>query len=412
MEKLPIEELVINVLTELERLNYSYNTLCGYRAFYKKVVAFAKEKEQIYFTEDLGSAFLKEKYNCEVNYYLENMPKSVKNSIRRIRVLGDYQLHGVIVRRIIKKPGYIKPEQFEKELIAYEKECVKNEYTKRGLRTRMQRLYFFIDYLDAKNIQSVNEITGETISDYVKTIYVNHEKSIAAILTTLRVFLKFLYLNSFTKKDLSKKVPSQNKYYYPAIPSTWEKDEVIRLLDVIDKGNPTGKRDYAILLLVARLGMRVGDIISLKLTSLDWKNHQIVITQSKTKKITNYPILNDIGWALIDYLKNGRPISDSPHVFLRHHAPFERFGKNANLHNIISKYTRKAGIKVPKGKKHGLHSLRHALASTLLEQGTPLSVISEVLGHINSKSTEVYLQTDVDGLRRCTLDPDDVMIND
>jgi len=412
MEKLPIEELVTNVLAELERLNYSYSSICRFKASYKKFISFAKEKNQIYFSEELGQNFLKEKYNCSINYYVEAMPENLRDHIRKIRVLGDYQLHGVIVRRMSKKNAYIKPEQFVKELAAYEQECIKNEYSLRGHRTRLQRLYFFIDYLDAKNIQNVNEITGETISDYVKTIYGNHEKSMAAILTTLRVFLKFLYLNSFTEKDLSEKVPSQNKYYYPAIPSTWEKDEVIRLLDVIDKGNPTGKRDYAILLLVARLGMRVGDIISLKLASLDWRNHQIVITQSKTKNITNYPILNDIGWALIDYLKNGRPISDSPHVFLRHNAPFERFGKNANLYNIISKYTRKAGIKVPKGKKHGLHSLRHALASTLLEQGTPLSVISEVLGHINSKSTEVYLQIDIDGLRKCTLDPDDVMIND
>ncbi|MFW5988467.1 MAG: site-specific integrase, partial [bacterium] len=363
-------------------------------------------------SEELGRNFLKEKYNYDINYYVESMPKGLKDPIRKIRVLGDYQLHGVIVRRIIKKPEYIKPEQFKKELVAYEQECIKNEYSIRGLRTRMQRLYFFIGYLDAKNVQNVNEITGETISDYIKTIYGNHEKSMASILTTLRVFLKFLYLNSYTEKDLSEKVPSQNKYYYPAIPSTWEKDEVIKLLDNIDKGNPTGKRDYAILLLVAKLGIRVGDIINLKLNDLDWKNHQIIIKQSKTKNITNYPILNDIGWALIDYLKNGRPISDSPHLFLRHNAPFERFGKDANLHNIISKHTRKAGIKVPRGKKHGLHSLRHALASTLLEQGTPLPVISEVLGHINSRSAEIYLQVGIDGLRKCALDPEEVMKNE
>jgi site-specific recombinase XerD len=92
-------------------------------------------------------------------------------------------------------------------------------------------------------------------------------------------------------------------------------------------------------------------------------------------------------------------------------APFERFGENANLHNIISKYTRKAGIKIPKGKRHGLHSLRHTLAGTLLEQGTPLPVISEILGHINSKTTQKYLQIGIDELRKCSLDPDEVMKN-
>jgi integrase/recombinase XerD len=121
METKPtINELVTKVLAELERLNYSCNSLCGFRAFYKRVIAFANEKEQLYFSEELGRAFLKERYNCTVNYYTEAMPKSCKGPIRRIRILGDYQLHGVIVRRMVKKPGYVKPPQFEEELTAYE----------------------------------------------------------------------------------------------------------------------------------------------------------------------------------------------------------------------------------------------------------------------------------------------------
>ena len=140
--KLTINELVAKVLAELERLNYSYNSLCGFRAFYKRVIAFTNEKEELYFSEKLGRKFLKEKYDCTINYYTEAMPRQYKNPIRRIRILGDYQLHGVIVRRIVKKPGYVKPPQFEKELTAYERECENNDYSKRGLRTRMQRLFF------------------------------------------------------------------------------------------------------------------------------------------------------------------------------------------------------------------------------------------------------------------------------
>jgi integrase/recombinase XerD len=409
--RLPIEELVTKVLLELERLDYSYNSLCGFRAYYKRVIAFANEKEELYFSEELGKDFLKEKYNCTVNYYREAMPKEFRGPIRRIRVLGDYQLHGVIIRRIVKKPGYIKPPQFEKELAAYERECENNEYSKRGLRTRMQRLFFFIDYLDGRRVQNANDITAEMLSDYVKTIYAHHEKSIASILTTLRVYLRFLYFNEFTDEDLSLKVPKQSKYYYPSVPSVWNKEDVIRMLESIDRGNPTGKRDYAILLLVAKLGIRVGDIKSLELSDLNWQSKTIEIRQNKTKNTVTYPILNDIGWALIDYLKNARPISKSPFVFIRMNAPYEAFGKDANLHNIITKYTRLSGITVSNGKRQGLHSLRHTLASTLLEQGTPLPVISEILGHFNSKSTSVYLHTGIEGLRRCAIDPEEVLKN-
>ena len=409
--KLTINELVDKVLAELERLNYSYNSLCGFRAFYKRVITFANEKEELYFSEELGRAFLKERYNCTVNYYTEVMPKSYRGPIRRIRILGDYQLHGVIVRRIVKKPGYVKPPQFEKELTAYERECENNDYSKRGLRTRMQRLFFFIDYLDARGVQSANDITSEMISDYVKTIYAHHEKSISSILTTLSVFLKFLYFNQFTDEDLSLKVPKQNKYYYPPVPSVWNKEDVIHMLESIDRGNPTGKRDYAILLLVAKLGIRVGDIKSLELSDLNWQSKTIEIRQNKTKNTVTYPILNDIGWALIDYLKNARPISNSPFVFIRINAPYEAFGKDANLYNIITKYTRLSGITIPRGKRQGLHSLRHTLASALLEQGTPLPIISDILGHFNSKSTGVYLHTGIEGLRSCAIDPEEVFKN-
>jgi site-specific recombinase XerD len=279
------------------------------------------------------------------------------------------------------------------------------------MRTRLQRLFFFVDYLSLCKVIDVSEITPKIISDYVITICPKHEKSIASILTTLRVFLRFLYLNEYTEKDLSLSVPKQNRYYYPPIPSTWEPVEVKRMLDTIDQGSPVGKRDYAILLLVAQVGIRAGDIKALKLSDLDWIAKTITITQEKTKVEVTYPILHSVGWALIDYLQNARPVCESPYLFVRLHAPFEAFGENANLHNIITKYTRLAGITVTRGKRHGLHSLRHSLASTLLEQGTSLAVISEILGHKDSKSTSVYLHTDLNGLKACALDPEEVFQN-
>src|SRR5690625_7732255 len=103
--KSPIEELVSKVLSELERLNYAYSTFCGYRAFYKRVIAFSKEKEEIYFTETLGRELLREKYNCTINYYREVMTKELSGPIRRIRVLGEYQLHVDMIRRIVNKKG-------------------------------------------------------------------------------------------------------------------------------------------------------------------------------------------------------------------------------------------------------------------------------------------------------------------
>ncbi|MDS1030997.1 site-specific integrase [Bacillota bacterium LX-D] len=406
---LTLKELSTRVLEELKNLNYSYNSICQFRAAFKRITDYADELGIKYFSEEFGRSYLSEKYNCNIDYYQEAYPKKAKHPIRCIRLLGDYQLHGVIIRRIVKKKDYVKPPQFQDALTAYEKECINNEYSSRGMRTRLQRLFFFIDYLALRDIKGMRDVTPEIISDYVKTICHHHEKSMSAILTTLRVFLNFLYLNGYTDTNLSTSVPKQSKYYYPPVPATWKTEDVKRMLASIDRGSPLGKRDFAILLLVAKLGIRAGDIKSIKLTDLDWRSMKICITQQKTGVPTTFPILNDIGWALIDYLKNGRPPKcTSPYLFVRLNAPYEAFGKDANMHNIITKYTRAAGISIPKGNRHGLHSLRHTLASTLLEQGAPLPVITEILGHIDAKSTAVYIRTDMKGLRECALDPEGV----
>ncbi|MDA8441993.1 MAG: site-specific integrase [Peptococcaceae bacterium] len=407
----PIEVLATDVVKELKRLNYAYNTICGLRASFKRICAFARDKGELHFSENLGKEYLRERYGCTTDYYLEPFPKKAKEAIRSIRLLGDFQLHGFIIRRIVKRKGYVKPPQFEEVLTAYERECANNEYSIRGMRTRLQRLFFFVDYLSLRRVTAVGHITPKIISDYVISICPKHEKSIASILTTLRVFLRFLYLNGYTDKDLSLSVPKQNKYHYPTVPSTWDPSEVKRMLDVIDRGNPRGKRDYAILILVAKLGIRVSDIKALKLSNLNWANKTITIRQEKTKNQVTYPILHDVGWALIDYLQNARPKCDVPYVFVRLNAPFQAFGENANLHNIITEYIRLAGINVPRGKRHGLHSLRHSLASALLEQGASLAVISDILGHVDSKSTSVYLHTDLNGLKACALDPEEVFPN-
>ncbi len=407
----PIDVLAAEVVEELVKLNYAYNTICGLRASFKRICKFAHDRGELVFSENLGKEYLKKKYNCTIDYYSQSFPKKAKEAIRSVRLLGDYQLHGIIVRRIVKRKGYVKPPQFEDVLTAYEIECKNNEYSLRGMRTRLQRLFFFVDYLSLKKVMNVNEITPEIISNYLLFISPKHEKSIASILTTLRVFLKFLYLNSYTENDLSISVPKQNKYHYPAVPSTWEPSEVKRILDAVDRGSPKGKRDYAILILVAKLGLRAGDVKALKLSDLNWITKTITITQKKTNVEATYPILHDVGWAIIDYLQNARPVCKTPYLFVRMRAPFDSFGENANLHNIITGYIRLAGIAVPRGKRQGLHSLRHSLASTLLEQGASLAMISEILGHINSKSTSVYLHTDFSNLKGCALDPEEVFFD-
>ena len=187
------------------------------------------------------------------------------------------------------------------------------------------------------------------------------------------------------------------------VPSIWTKEEAERLLAAVDKGNPCGKRDYAMLLLIVRLGLRISDVRSLQLSNLKWDLGSVEFNQIKTGHALSLPLLEDVGWAIIDYLKHGRPISDSQNVFIKHIAPFTAFSSNNNLHYLINKYLIRAKIEVPAEKSHGMHSLRHTLASELLQQHVSLPIIAEILGHRDINTTANYLRVDVSLLKQCAL---------
>ena len=159
------------------------------------------------------------------------------------------------------------------------------------------------------------------------------------------------------------------------------------------------------LLMVARLGLRASDIKSTPVSDVDWSARTISITQHKTGVPLELPLLDDIGWAVIDYLRGGRPkAATCPRPLVRQVAPLDAFGATANLTNIPIGRARGAGIRAPRDHKT-LHSLRHALAKRLLEQEVPIEDISRILGHVDRRTTSIYLRMDVDSLSACALDP-------
>jgi integrase/recombinase XerD len=158
-----------------------------------------------------------------------------------------------------------------------------------------------------------------------------------------------------------------------------------------------------------RLGLRVSDIRRMKLSNLNWSRKTITFTMQKTRQPLELPLLDDIGWAVIDYLKNGRPKTTSDRLFIRHRAPFDAFGENESFQKELHRYMQAAGIEAPIGVHCGMHSLRSTLAKNMLEAKAPLPVISEALGHQNINTTSIYLKIDIEGLRKCTLDPEEVL---
>jgi integrase len=150
--------------------------------------------------------------------------------------------------------------------------------------------------------------------------------------------------------------------------------------------------------------MRAGDIRSLTLDAIQWSTARIAFAQKKTGKIVELPMSDEIAQAFIDYLRHGRPATARREVFLRGHAPFEPFGSNNNLHGVVTRYRRLAGIELKSKTRRGLHSLRHTLATRLLARGVPLETIGTVLGHHSLDVTRRYTKVDIDALRSAALE--------
>jgi site-specific recombinase XerD len=148
------------------------------------------------------------------------------------------------------------------------------------------------------------------------------------------------------------------------------------------------------------------------LHNIEWKNKKIVLIQKKTKQTLELPLLDDIGWALIDYLKNGRPKTKSDSVFINHKAPYGEFKDTNGMQHILWNYMSVAGLERPKNEHCGLHSLRSTLARTMLEVGTPLPTISEVLGHESIQTASIYLKINLEALRKCPIDPEEVFLHE
>ncbi|MCL1914810.1 MAG: tyrosine-type recombinase/integrase [Eubacteriaceae bacterium] len=189
------------------------------------------------------------------------------------------------------------------------------------------------------------------------------------------------------------------------VPTVWKPEELQKVKESIDLGNPTGKRGYAIIMLVAGTGLRAGDIkTNLKLSDIDWERKEIPITQNKTKEPLALPLMDNAGWALIDYVKNARPESSFTNVFLRRLSPFEPFQSSSAFYTLLTKYAPKAGAE-PGGKpKAGIHPLRRTIASGLLQNGAGINTIADILGHADPGTTKNCLKANIAALSQCTLE--------
>ena len=235
-------------------------------------------------------------------------------------------------------------------------------------------------------------------------------KTIASMRSCLADFLVFSAAAGKTPQGLADRLPPHRHVRHESEPHLWTSDEIRRVLAAIDRASATGKRDYAMILTTARLGLRICDLRRLELGDLDWRAKQIAIVTQKTGRPLSLPLLDDVGWAIIDYVRGGRPETACQKVFVKHRHPFDTFGCASSVASRLSRHAARAQIAFAPGEVCGMHSLRGALAVAMIGNGAPMPVVSAVLGHACSDTTQAYyLRFDTERLRLCALDVEDVI---
>jgi len=293
------------------------------------------------------------------------------------------------------------PASYESILAEYQKYHVAESAStsERSERKHLSDVRNFLHCLWKRRIHSLHRIRFDDVQVFIKSNPKLSSSRISDKAWVVRSFFRFLIVTKRGSSALLGFIPRVRHTGVFRLAAIWPQTTVKELLAVIDRKTDMGKRDYAIILLVAKLGLRIGDALNLRLENIDWRKATIHIVQQKTENIQELPMSEDIGNALIDYLVNGRPSVPLRHVFVMHRAPYREYSRNKGMPNILAKYREKAGIILSEGSRQGWHSLRHTLATRLHEGNTPLPVIATILGHTSVETTRIYTRTNIEMLR-------------
>ncbi len=274
------------------------------------------------------------------------------------------------------------------------------------LRHKITNVSLFLKYLEDNDIKSLEKFNKQNLYDYIQ-IYdsYNHVLSYKdRNKLDIRLFLNWAFDNSFSKYSGDMILPKIIWHRRTTIRTYYSKEEITKLLNVVDRRTKKGKEDYLIISLICYLGLRISDVVNLKITDINFNENTIKIIQNKTNEKLYLPLIDQVKYPLLDYIKNVRPNDTNlDFIFLTYKKPYVQHLK-LTLHNyMIRRYLIKAGVDI-NGRKAGFHALRHSFSTMLLNEDVPLYSISTILGHQKLDTTMLYLDIDTSKLKELALE--------
>lgn len=262
----------------------------------------------------------------------------------------------------------------------------------------------FIHYLDGIGITEIHGAERKNVYDFIESLDGYAPKTLQGHKVILRMILDWLHEEGYIHFSGWDALPVIHDETRRKLMSYYSKEEIGQILSSIDTDSRSGKFAYCAVCFFAYLGMRAGDVIRLRFSDIDWNRGSIRFSQHKTGNPQILPLLDEIRYPLIDYIKNARyQSSDTEHIFITLRAPHKAYANGGVLYNVVEACIEKSGIDSG-GRHRGPHTLRHSLATNLMSGDVPVSGISDILGHTSTLTTEIYLTIDEKHLKEVSLE--------
>lgn len=338
---------------------------------------------------------------CLITYCSENL-KVCQSRVARAKVIVDKLnrlYHGLDEEKALwadKAVPVELPEALSNVLDSFIAHCRHNGNKETTLRYKRWICSRFLKNVEILGCQSSQDLTGELIQTaFLQLGYLRYWEKIAP-------FLRFLFESGQISKDFSGLLLNRKKYLPQ--PTVYTQEEISRIETSVNRSTPVGIRNYAILLLLSRYGIRSRDIAALSFENLDFKNNRIHFIQQKTGDLWEMELFPDVKKALLEYLMTARPdISNCSKVFLTVGIPYKPLNSNA-INTAIGALVSKSNVNIS-GKRHGSRSFRSSIASNMVNEKVSTEIVRKVLGHSTKHAIRHYTKLDIESMRLCPLLP-------
>ena len=402
-KEVSVSALCASVQKAMKEKGFSNETIRRFEPVFNDFILYSGNGS---YSQSLGAAFLAEKLLDLGGVALTDDGSHLARTYSQgIRNLAEYYNFGILYRRQDCMGEIVWPGPFRECTQKYFDNVVASGLSPGYYTHARTTIHDLILFLDTRNVYAPEQITVSDNDAFIASLAGLARKSIESRICNLRRYYRYLYLHGYIKIPLGERLPKSCSMGRMKLPTVWSQEDISKIKASADRISPEGKRSYAMILLAADLGLRIGDIRNLTFADIDWERKVVTIIQHKTKQELCLPLPEAVGWALIDYIKNGRPVTNSHYVFVKHRPPYDEFPPTATLNYLLTKVLVRADIPADKKKHFGWHTFRRSLATNLLQNNVPMNTITEILGHNDPETAgQYYVQISTDSLKPCILE--------